>query len=220
MRYLFLFAFVAALGSCAPSRFVKPLEAKQQAVNLSLGGALIEYSGLTIPMPLVTATYGYGLDSTLTGFASLHLTSALYGNLQTEFGVTKRILQQKGKLPAVSISPVANIIYRNKNAAKFYPQADVNAYWDFNQHRNYFYVGLSSWFELSGKRAFDEEQPHHWLFSPLVGQTFSRKKWDFTIEAKVIAPNVPDDKMVVDYKTPFSKHGAFGIYFAYTRKFK
>lgn len=32
--------------SCGPSRFVKPLDKKEQAVNGSLGGALFEYSNL------------------------------------------------------------------------------------------------------------------------------------------------------------------------------
>jgi hypothetical protein len=63
-----LFFHILIFYSCAPTRFVKPLDKKQQAVNLSLGGPLIGYSGLTIPMPFLTATYGYGIDSTLTGF--------------------------------------------------------------------------------------------------------------------------------------------------------
>src|ERR1044071_5298534 len=96
---------ICFLASCAPTRFVKPLNAKQKAVNLSLGGPLIDYSDLTIPMPFLTATYGYGFDSTLTGFGSLNITSALYGNLHLELGATKRLSRQHGKIPAVSINP-------------------------------------------------------------------------------------------------------------------
>jgi hypothetical protein len=53
------------LLSCAPSRFVKPLDKGQQAVNLSLGVPLIEFSGLAISTPLITATYGKGFDLAL-----------------------------------------------------------------------------------------------------------------------------------------------------------
>ncbi len=56
---------ITLVVSCAPTRFVKPLAKKQQAVNLSGGGPLITYSKLIIPMPFVTAAYGYGIDSTL-----------------------------------------------------------------------------------------------------------------------------------------------------------
>jgi hypothetical protein len=216
---LLLFIIIASIASCAPTRFVKPLAAKQQAVNLSLGGPLFEFHEATIPMPFLTATYGYGIDSTLTGFGSLNVTSALYGNLQLELGVTKRLLKQNGSLPGVSVNPVANIIYRNKDAFKFYPQVDVNAYWDHNHGRNFFYAGVCNWFELAGKKAHDEKQTNHWFISPLIGETFVRRKWNYSIEAKVLAPNVSSANNVVGYKTPFKGHGALGIYFGVTRKF-
>jgi hypothetical protein len=209
---------ILSIVSCAPTRFVKPLAKKQQAVNLSLGGALISYSKLTIPMPFVTATYGYGIDSTLTGFGSLNVTSLVYGNLQAELGVTKQLLQQKGAWPGVSVNPVANIIYR-KDASKFYPQLDVNLFWDHNHKRNFFYVGVSNWFELAGKRVYDQMQEHHWLFSPMIGETFVRRKWNYNIELKAIAPNIANNTSIVDYKTPFGTHGAFAIYIGCTRKF-
>jgi hypothetical protein len=205
--------------SCAPARFVKPLAKKQQAVNLSLGGALISYSKLTIPMPFVTATYGIGIDSTLTAFGALNLSSLLYGNAQVELGATKQIFKQRGATPGISITPVANIIYRNKDASKFYPELDMNAFWEYNRKRNFLYVGVSNWFELAGKRVHDQKQEHHWIFTPMIGETFVRSKWNYNIEMKVIAPNIANNTSTVDYKTPFGTHGAFGIYIGCTRKF-
>ena len=217
-RIVFASLIILTIASCAPTRFVKPLAKKQQAVNLSLGGALIDYSDLTIPMPFITATYGYGIDSTLTGFGSLNITSLVYGNAQVELGLTKQLLQQKGARPGISVNPVANIIYR-KGASKLYPEIDINAFWDYNHNRNFFYVGVSNWFELSGKRAFDQKQEHRWLFTPMIGQTFVRRKWNYNIELKVIAPNIANNTSTVDYKTPFGSHGAFGVYLGCTRKF-
>src|SRR5215210_9056599 len=106
MRRILISIFIVSLFSCAPTRFVKLLDKKQQALNLSLGGPLIDYSNLIIPMPFLTATYGYGIDSTLTGFGSLNITSAVYGNLQIEIGATKRLLQHQGYIPVISINPV------------------------------------------------------------------------------------------------------------------
>ena len=217
-RIVFASLIILAIASCAPTRFVKPLAKKQHAVNLSLGGALIDYSDLTIPMPFITATYGYGIDSTLTGFGSLNITSLVYGNAQIELGVTKQLLRQKGARPGISVNPVANIIYR-KGTSKLYPEIDINAFWDYNHNRNFFYVGVSNWFELSGKRAFDQKQEHRWLFTPMIGQTFVRRKWNYNIELKVIAPNIANNTSTVDYKTPFGSHGAFGVYLGCTRKF-
>lgn len=214
-----VFLLIAVLSSCAPARFVKPLKEKERAVNVSLGGPLIEYSSAVIPMPLLSAVYGYGIDSTLTGFGGINITSAIYGNIQVELGATKKLLSQKGYFPALSVTPVANIIYRNKDAKKFYPQLDVHAYWELNNQRSLLYAGISNWFELAGKKAHDKEQQNHWLLTPQVGYTFVRQKWDFTLEAKVIAPHLDYESNAVEYVSPLGKNGAFGIYFGYTRKF-
>ena len=210
---------MSTLVSCSPTKFVKPLEKNQHAATVSLGGPLIDYGTLTIPVPFLTATYGYGIDSTLTGFASLNITSALYGNFQTELGITKQQFKQKNYFPAVSITPVANIIYRNQDAYKLYPQFAINAFWEYGKRKNYFYIGLDNWFELSQKRAFDVMQPNHWIPMPSLGHNFTNKKWNFILEAKVIAPDLSNQKIVVDYVTPLNNHGAFGIYMGCTRKF-
>ena len=219
LKYLLPLLAISTLFSCAPTRFVKPLADGGHAVNVAVGGPLFEFGKLVIPMPLLSAAYGYGVDSTLTAFGGVNITSGVYGNAQIDLGVTKQLFKQSGAVPAVSITPVANFIYRNKDAKKFYPQLDVHAFWEFNQRRNFLYAGISNWFELSGKKAHDQEQTNHWLVTPQIGQTFVREKWDFTIEAKFLAPNISYESNVVDYKSPLGKRGAFGIYFGYTRKF-
>ncbi len=145
---LVFFIFLIYFSSCAPTRFVKPLDKKEQAVNLSLGGPVIGYNNIPVPVPFLTLTYGRGIDSNLTAFGSVNITSAFYGNAQVEAGIVKRLVQQHRSWPGISITPVANFIYRNKDAKKFYPQLDLNAYWDYNKGRNFFYAGLSNWFEI------------------------------------------------------------------------
>lgn len=211
--------FILVLLSCSPARFVKPLEKNQHAANISLGGPLIKYGTATVPIPFLTANYGYGIDSSLTGFASFNITSALYCNFQTELGVTKQILTQRKYIPSVSFTPIINIIYKSKDARKIYPQLALNAFREYGKRKNIVYVGIDNWFELSQKRAFDAKQKNHWIFMPMAGHSFSGKKWNFNIEAKVVAPDLSNEKLVVDYVTPLNKHGAFGVYFGYTRKF-
>jgi len=219
MKKVFYFILVLLSVSCSPVRFVKPLNKNQHAANLSLGGPLIKYGKSTIPIPFLTANYGYGIDSTLTAFSSLNITSALYGNFQLELGATKQIMHQHQFLPAISVTPQLNIIYRDKKTYKFYPQLDANLFWEYGKRKNYFYVGISNWFELAQKRTLDEKQNNHWYFMPLAGHCFAGKKWNLTIEAKVIAPNLSNQNIVVEYQTPFKNKGAFGIYIGYTRKF-
>jgi len=215
-----LIAFLSALiFSCGPSKFVKPLEKNQHAGTVSLGGPLIKYGNATTPIPFFTGTYGYGIDSTLTGFASLNITSALYGNLQMELGATKQLLKQQHFLPAFSFSPVINFIYHDSKSYKVYPQLDLNAFWEYGKHKNYIYVGVNNWFELASKKAYGISQENHWFVSPMIGHSFNNAKWNINIEAKIIAPNLSNEKLVVDYQTPLKHRGAFGLYLSYTRKF-
>ena len=53
----------------------------------------------------------------------------------------------------------------------------------------------------------------------MLGETFVRKRWNYTVEAKVITPNLVNNKSPVEYQTPFGTHGALGIYFSISRKF-
>lgn len=210
---------ICIFSSCAPSRFVKPLGGKQHAANISLGGPLIKYDKTTIPIPFVTATYGYGFDSLLTGFVSVNITSALYSNVQLELGVVKQLSKQQKAIPAISITPVFNFIYHDRNTKKIYPQLDINAYWEYGRFKNFIYVGVDNWFELSQKRAYEIKQKNHWFFSPMIGHTLVRNKYCINIEAKIIAPNLSNRKLVIDYQTPLKHNGALGVYIGYTRKF-
>lgn len=142
MRHIQLNASFRVLGA----RFVKPLNKKQHAASVSLGGALIVYGQTTIPIPFLTANYGYGIDSTLTGFAGVNITSALFGNAQVELGATKQIVKQKSHTQGVSLTPAINVIYRNQNTKKIYPQVAVNAFWEYGKRKSYFYVGVDNWF--------------------------------------------------------------------------
>ncbi len=205
--------------SCAPQRFVKPLEKQQQAVNASLGGVLFDYNGTTIPMPFLTLAYGYGLNETTTGFGAVNVTSALYGNFQFELGLTKQIVQQREFQPAICLTPVANIIYRNSDARKLYPQLAVSTYWEYGKHSDLIYLSLDSWFELSGKKANNEQQENHVLFMPSLGHSFQRKNHCFTSEFRIVAPNLSNEGLVIDYKTPLRTHGACALFFGYTLKF-
>lgn len=207
------------LYACAPQRFVKPLEKQEQALNASFGGVLFDYEGTSIPMPFLTVAYAYGLDDALTGFGALNLTSALYGNFQMELGLTGQLLQQQQYRPAISVTPVVNIMYRNSDARKVYPQLALNTFWEYGKHKDLFYLSIDNWLELSSVKAGEEKQKNRILFMPGLGHSFQRRKHCFNAELKIIAPDRSNEGLVIDYTTPLGKHGAFAVFFGYTLKF-
>jgi hypothetical protein len=208
--------------SCAPARFVKPLEEGEQAVAFNAGGPLIGFAGTTIPVPFTALTYGKGISENTTAFGSLHLTSLAYGNVQTDIGVVREIYAQdtaKPLLPGISLTPAVNLVYGTfGNQFKIWPQFDMNFYWNIHQNKNFFYAGISNWLELGFERAHGERQQKHWIFNPHAGIFGRSGKWNSSLEVKYIAPNVSNKDMVVDYRS-IGPNGAIGVYYTLMRRF-
>lgn len=209
-----------AAVSCSPSFFVKPLEKGQNAAEVSLGGPLIKYGGATIPIPFVTATYGRGISDNLTAFGGLNLTSLAYGTFHTEFGVVRSFLKPQGIRPGLSVTPAATFAMDfYQFHPKLWPRVEVNAYWNYRQKGNYFYLGANNWFELAGRRAFDVKQPYNWLLTIQAGHVFENPKMNYLIELKYNAINANNQKLVVDYAGRMGNTGALGVYFGVVKKF-
>ena len=211
--------FILLLGSCAPARYVRPLEKGKTEATATFGGPLINYSGSTIPVPLLGFAAGHGFTDDLTGFAGIHATSLAFGVLQVDAGVVKGLWKPHKWIPGVSISPVVNMMF-DKWAGKFslFPQADANAYWNYGKKKHFCYLGLTNWFDLHKTGADDQPQTTHWLPVWQAGNTLVRKKWEYTVEVKYIAGNYSNRSIVVTYLSPGSS-GALGLYIGVTRKF-
>lgn len=211
---------VGLITACAPTRYVRPLDKGEVAIGGSFGGPLIEFAGLVTPIPFTSVQAGYGIDSTLTAFGGVGITSAMYGVLQTDLGVTKSVLQPDGARPGISITPVANfnVDFNGEANFTFYPQLDINAWWEYREKRpDFAYVGISNWFELQGKRAHDEPQPTRWVPAFQVGHCWSLEHVDWRVQSNFIAPFNNNQNLVASYATP-TKKGAFGLYVTYTRR--
>ena len=110
MKLLKLIFFLVFLYSCAPSRFVKPLKKNEKALNLSLGGELIRFGNAVIPVPFTSIVYGQGITDKTTVFGSIHTTSALFGNFQTDVGVVQQLYKNDSLKIGITISPALNFI--------------------------------------------------------------------------------------------------------------
>ncbi|HQQ93211.1 MAG TPA: hypothetical protein PLQ93_01545 [Bacteroidia bacterium] len=213
-------AFLAiVLLSCAPSRFVKPLAKGQRAVSASFGGPTILFSGAVIPMPFTTICYAQGLSNQSTAFASLHITSGLFGNIQSDLGATFRLFERE-KVFGVSVSPALQLAYSigNQTGLRVWPSLDANVYLHPFKTESYAYLGANSWFELSRYKAHGEVQQLHSLPSIQLGYVFVRKLWQHQVEAKYLGMGLPNLPNVVSYVGAGGK-GSFGIYYTIIRLF-
>jgi hypothetical protein len=217
--YTLALAGLIALASCAPTRFVQPLEKGQVAVTGHLGGPLIGFGGATIPIPFTSLGAGWGISNTTTAFGNLHTTALAYGVVQVEAGVLHSFLRPDGWRPGISAAATANFMADVwEGNTKLFPQLDANAYWTYGKRQNFFYLGTSNWIDLARTRAHEEPQPNHWIFNLQAGHTFVRPKWNWVLEAKYLAPFHSNQNIVVDYAS-FGRTGAIGAYVGVMRKF-
>ena len=223
MKYttIIILTFTALIYSCAPTRVVKPLKKGEKTVSFHAGGPMIRYSNLNIPVPFTSIMGAWGFTNDLTFFNAIHTTSLLYKTVHTEFGTLINLYDPKcySYRPWVTLSHVANIVFdTRKFNVKYWPQLDLNAYWHYKQKDSYFYLGVSNWFEFSSHKAHEEKQNEQLYISPYAGHTFVRKKMEYTLEYKLLAPHVSNQLSVVEKKS-FGSKGVNAFYINITRKF-
>jgi hypothetical protein len=232
MKKILLFASAfLLLFSCSPSHYVVPLNKKESAVSFNLGGPLISYSGMVIPVPFSSLTYGYGLKKNTTVFGVVHATSMAYGVIQTELGLTHQLKYWDTKKIGFTISPNINfMVDKWEWNYKIYPQLDANFYWYFKgephqrcdcrgQRKSsmYLYAGISNWFELSTKRYAGVSQPSNLILIPQLGINLGTDYWKYNFEVKYMGLGTPNNNTVVTYVNPISDNGAIGVYFTVSK---
>ena len=223
MRNIVLAISIALVAvSCTSQKIVRPLETGEQQVSANLGGPLIGFGGLTIPVPLTSVNYARGLSDSLTIHGGLQTTSLLYKTLQVDAGATYGLLKPDGWKPGLSASASLNFLtdFREGNP-KLYPQLDANAYWDYGTN-HFMYVGITNWIEFSATMTDGQEQRKQILSGIQFGNTFTTEKWNYTLESKWLAPTRNSGDLVVDYrsyKLNGESRGAVGIYVGIARRF-
>lgn len=210
---------ILLIQHCAPSRFVKPLQKKEQAASFSFGGPMIRFGGAPIPIPFTTLCYGYGISNKISAFGSLHTTSLLFGNLQNEVGATFNIYQLENKF-GVSLSPALQTAYRVgvSGSARVWPSAEVNGWYHPGGKPSYLYGGINSWFELSAKKAHNETVTQRVVPNLQIGYMHVKQKWMHQFQLAYLGIGSPILPGVVDY-IGLSGKGALGVHYAIIRKF-
>ncbi len=217
--HLLVLAILIGLFSCAPSRFVKPLEKNQKALSFSFGGPGIMYSGAPIPIPFSTLGYAQGINNSITAFGALHFTSSLFGNLQADLGASCKLFELKSGL-GISASPAIQLAYHVgwANTLRAWPTADINLYYHVFKKPSYLYGGLNVWFEFSKYKAHGELQTHHLIPNLQLGYVLVKQKWQHQFEFKFLGLGIPNTPGVVDYVGVNGK-GSMGIYYNLIRTF-
>ena len=235
IKPIFLLILIG-LASCAPARFVEPLKKGQQVITGNFGGPVAKIPGIgNIPIPYTAIGYGRGLTDKTTVFGNLHTTSLLFGIGQTDLGVSQSIW--KNDKMGVSAQGSMNILvdfYTGAN--RFWPQVDANYYFKYGKHSkpvqldamckieskhyNFFYIGLSNWFDPYKTESQGRPNAQFWIPTVQLGHQWIRPKWSYQAELKMLAPNQSNQNIVVNYPSLLNNRGALGLYFGITYHLK
>jgi hypothetical protein len=233
---LIFIGVLLALASCAPARFVEPLKRGQQVITGNFGGPVAKIPGIgAIPIPFTAIGYGRGLTDKTTVFGNLHTTSLAFGVGQTDIGVSQSIW--KNDKMGISAQGSMNILvdfYTGAN--RFWPQLDANYYLKYGEnskpvqldalckvdskHYNFFYAGISNWFDPYKTESQGRPNAQFWIPSVQLGHQWIRPKWSYQAELKMLAPNQSNQNIVVNYPSLLNNRGAIGLYFGITYHLK
>lgn len=225
---LFLVSGLVFLWSCAPARFVEPLQKGQQVLTGHFGGPIAKVPGIgAIPIPFTSIGYGRGLSNQTTIMGALQTTSLAFGVGQVELGVSQRLWNTD----RMGLSGQLNtniLIDFYTGANRIWPQLDANYYYKYGRqwrpeqlelskvyHRNYnfVYAGISNWFDFYRVESQGRPNEQLWIPSLQFGHQWIRPKWSYQAELKILAPLESNENIVVSYPSLLQNRGALGLYF-------
>jgi hypothetical protein len=212
-----LFCSLAGIVACAPSTVVKPLKKNERVLAAHLGGPLITFSGLPMPVPLSGVEYHQGMSDRLSLGAGLALTALSFGNAQINLSATAGLIPEDNKLKTgLSAFAKTHFIFESwQNNFRFYPETGFHLYRQTGNQR--WYAGGSAWFEtIYGERK--RSSSNIWVPMLHAGWQKAEGSWRPSVEIKWIAPSQQSDNLVVEYIGPAGK-GSFGLYFGITKSF-
>ena len=225
---LFLISGLLFLWSCAPARFVEPLQKGQQVLTGHFGGPIAKVPGIgAIPIPFTSIGYGRGLSNQTTIMGALQTTSLVFGVGQFELGVSQRLWNTDRM--GLSGQLNTNILFDFYTGAnRIWPQLDANYYFKYGRqwrpeqlelskvyHRNYnfVYAGISNWFDFYRVESQGRPNEQLWIPSLQFGHQWIRPKWSYQAELKILAPLASNENIVVPYQSLLQNRGALGLYF-------
>jgi hypothetical protein len=150
-------------------------------VRASLGGPLVQVSGLDIPTPIISLGGGYGLRDDLDATLEADVTAATFGVLHLEPGLAAHPLRSAcGPVPTVTVAGAVHVL-TNFSDTRVAPQVTGAAAWR---------VGRGHMVYLGVDAALAFGSPTRVVVGPLAGGELRvGAAWGLALEAKWLAPN-------------------------------
>lgn len=181
-----LLAAVALLG-CGHVSPIRPVPKGELELQATLGGPIASW-GVPFPSPHLSAGGSYGLTDWLDASAHVHLSPLLAGVAGLDVGASALLLDDRGAIPALTVSARA-YGFTDFEGAAAYLDGTGTVSWRLLNGRLWPYAACTVFGQLS-------QGP---LIAPAVGGLYWFESTGLQLEAQWIQPGVPNAHQAIPW---------------------
>lgn len=197
------------LAGCGVTHPVRTLPEGSSEVVASIGGPLIPFNGMTIPVPYANFGVAMGITSDVTVTANVHALMLAFGNVGCDFGAATQLITESGWRPEVVGKAEVYFFsdFTDINNLRAFPRISATA--SYKLGPVIAYGGGDLLAQFTGEdRVF---------FSPYAGSQIALGgPWSLLTEIKWMAANADTRHGVFEGHASIAGRGNVGLFFGVT----
>jgi hypothetical protein len=140
-------------AGCAVSRGIAPLAQGEHAVQISVGGPMMNLQGAPVPLPISSVGYGYGIDGRTHVHGAIYLTQLAFGVGGLDVGVATEMLSADGPRPRIMGDFTLYMFFGDtakggaEGGFRLFPDLNLTITWDIGKWDHHVYVGFDNFFQ-------------------------------------------------------------------------
>ncbi|MBW7889316.1 MAG: hypothetical protein H3C35_13330 [Bacteroidetes bacterium] len=206
--FIIIFLLLYFLG-CGATQPIRTLEEGASSVQASLGGPIIPFADLPVPVPYLNLGYAKGIQKNLTLFGNAHVTALLFKDAAFDAGIVSSFAKEKGMRPEITVKVQGNFFWAALRGREFRFLPTIHANGSYRVGgRSLFYFGAENNYDLLQSQS---------LFSPFIGYQFPLSQSLFMqAETKWIAANKDTRHGIFEGYASVLGQGNMGLFLAFT----
>ena len=199
MKSLLNLFLLLLIVSCSPSRIIEPLAVGERSLQFSTGGNFIKgANSLLHPAPSVSVSILKGLDTNVSTYSGIHISSFLYDYVHVELGALyglRPYTKSQALAPGISLSFGFQLGTNIDSELRAWPETCLNLYYKPFRDESLVYIGIANYFEVLNRVPEEKREERHWLASPFVGVEWELQKAQstFKVEYRPINYRINED---------------------------
>ncbi len=197
---------ISFIVGCGITQPIRPIDDGSTELIASLGGPIIPFGGVAIPIPYLNVGVMHGYKPNLTLYGNAHITALLFKDVGLDGGFSTRVLPEKGIRPEITLNGRIYFFwdaFRGKTT-RVYPAGTLTGSYLIGEH-SLLYFGADNLYQYTTSDLF---------VSPFIGYSFPiTDGMEMQIESKWLAMNRDTRHGVFEGSASFNGKGNIGLFF-------